>query len=289
MKELMTLMIALALMPYAANGLTSMIGIEDRNSSESFILNGTEDIAEVLLLSSDAEGTVIDLLVRGLRVEETEEAGEAFQILTISDRATTSEVGRPQLPVIKETIAVPQGASIRAAVLDASYSAYRGYNVYPFQTPEVDWEVSDEDRAFVIDEEFYSQNLFRPEQLVEVGESGTWRDLEVVDLQVNPVTFNPASGEIRVYDHIRVRLDYEGGTLSKNAVEPKFARMYQDVILNYDSLDLTVKVPEVSGKDLPLIGDVGIDEPGQTSDLVKYLSIRHDGQTSSASIKPLLD
>lgn len=311
-------MIVLALMPYAASGLASTIGIdisaegadfsillmapvpalpqsgnvdsvEEKNSSESFILNGTKDVAEVLILSSDAEGTVVDFLVRGLRVEETEEEGEAFQILTISGRATTSEVGRPQLPVIKETIAVPEGASVRAAVLESSYMAYSGYKVYPFQPPEVDWEVSDEDHAFVIDEEFYSQDVFRPEQLVEVGAAGTWRDLEVVDLQVNPIIFNPAAGELRVYDHIRVRLDCEGGTLAKKAVEPKFAKMYQDVILNYDSLDITVKEPESSEKELPLIGEVGIDGPGQPSDLVKYLSIRHDGQTSSGSIKPLLD
>jgi len=318
MKELMTMMIVLALIPYAANGLTSPIGIEifadpgdfplvlmapapalpqngendsndEKNITESSILNGTEDVAEVLLLSSDAEGTVVDFLVRGLRVEETEEEGESFQILTISGRATTSEVGRPQLPVIKETIAVPQGASVRATVIDASYSTYSGYRVRPFQPPEVDWEVSDEDRAFVIDEEFYSQDVFYPEELVEVGAPGTWRDLDVVALQVNPMTFNPATGELRVYDHVRVRLDYEGGTLAKRAAEPKFARMYQDVILNYGSLDLTVKEPEVSERELPLIGEVGIDEPGPTSDLVKYLSIRHDGQTSSASIKPLLD
>gem|GEM_PF-750451 len=318
MKELIPVLMALALMPSAASGLPSPIGIEiyaaagdlplfamaplpalpqggdgdsgdEKNSSDSFILNGDEDVAEVLLLSSDAEGTVVDFLVRGLRVEETEEEGETFQILTISERHTTSEVGRPQLPVIKATIAVPEGALVRAAVLDESRSTYSGYKVYPFQPPEVDWEVSEDGRAFAIDEEFYSQDTFYPENIVEVGVPGTWRDLEVVDLQVNPVTFNPATGELRVYDRIRVRLDYDGGTLARRTAEPKFARMYSDVILNYRSLDITVKEPEVSEKELPIIGEVGIDEPGPTSDLVKYLSIRHDGQTSSASIKPLLD
>jgi hypothetical protein len=262
-------------------------GPEDgEKNGEGFILDGDEDVAEVHLLSSNSESAVIDLLVRGLRVVETGEEGDTFQILTIEGRATTSEVGRPQLPVIREMLAVPHGASVRATVLESYYSTYQGYRVRPFQPPEVD---SDEDRAFVIDAEFYSKDAFYPEELVEVGAPGTWRDLAVLDLQVNPVAFNPVSGELRVYHRIRVRLDYEGGALTKGTVEPKFARMYRDVILNYDSLNLTVEEAEASGGELPRPGNVGIDETGQTIDLVKYLSIRHDGQTSSASIKPLLE
>ena len=88
-------------------------------------------------------------------------------------------------------------------------------------------------RGLLIDEKFYSRDGFYPEELVEVGPPGIWRDLVVVELQANPVAFNPATGELRVYDRILVRLDYEGGVLAKETAEPKFARIYREVISNY--------------------------------------------------------
>lgn len=283
MTRLLLLLMVTTLVYPSAGGMAQDGGNE--TGDEGFIINGDEDVAEVNISATDAEGLVIDVLIRGLKVEEWEEGGEAFQILTISSRATTSEVGKPQLPMIKEIIAVPRGASVRAEVLDASYSTYSGYRVFPYQPPEVDGE----DQAFVIDEEFYSQDIFYPEEILEVGGSGTWRDLEVVEVQVNPVLFNPARGELRVYDRVRVRIDYGGGTLAEETAEPKFARMYEDVILNYESIGLKIREAEARERELPLPGDVGIDAPGQTTDLVKYLSIRHDGHASYDSIKPLLD
>ncbi|MCR3884960.1 MAG: C25 family cysteine peptidase, partial [Methanothrix sp.] len=262
---------------------------EDEDDADAFILNGDEDAAEVRLLASDAGGFVIDLHLRGLKVEVAEIGGETFHVLTVSEKATTIEVGRPEIPVVSEVIAVPAGARIRATVIKSSYSAYPGYRVRPFQPPEVDCDPSGEARPFVIDEEFYSQDAFYPRELVVVGAPGTWRDLDVVELQMNPVAFNPASGELRVYDHLRVRIDYEGATLEERRAEPKFSRMYRDVILNYDALDLVVAEAKASERELPLIGDAGIDGPRASSDLVKYLSIRHEGQASYESVSPLLE
>ena len=281
-------LILMAPLPAAALGGGGDPG-EDEDDADAFILNGDEDAAEVRLLASDAGGFVIDLHLRGLKVEVAEIGGETFHVLTVSEKATTIEVGRPEIPVVSEVIAVPAGARIRATVIKSSFSAYPGYRVRPFQPPEVDCDPSEEARPFVIDEEFYSQDAFYPRELVIVGAPGTWRDLDVVELQINPVAFNPASGELRVYDHLRVRIDYEGATLEKRTAEPKFSRMYQDVILNYDTLDLVVAEAKASERKLPLIGDAGIDGPRASSDLVKYLSIRHEGQASYESVSPLLE
>jgi len=135
---------------------------EDEDDADAFILNGDEDAAEVRLLASDAGGFVIDLHLRGLKVEVAEIGGETFHVLTVSEKATTIEVGRPEIPVVSEVIAVPAGARIRATVIKSPYSAYPGYRVRPLQPPEVDCDPSGEARPFVIDEEFYSQDAFYP-------------------------------------------------------------------------------------------------------------------------------
>lgn len=266
MKELIPVLIAVAFLPPWAAALVPLEvphhpgeaaepplevpggcgGSEEvKDESHCLILSGSEAGAEVLVSSSDASGTVVEFLLRGLSVEERAVGNEAFSVLSIPEGATTTEIGRPELPVMRAMIAVPGGAAVRATILEASCSTYPGFRVLPFQPPEVDGFSGD--RGLLIDDELYSQDGFYPEGLVEVGPPGIWRDLVVVELQANPVAFNPATGELRVYDRILVRIDYEGGTLEAETAEPKFARMYRDVISNYDLLAVEVRDPEPSG------------------------------------------
>ena len=307
MKELIPVLIAVAFLPPWAAALVPLEvphhpgeaaepplevpggcgGSEEvKDESHGLILSGSEAGAEVLVSSSDASGTVVEFLLRGLSVEERAVGNEAFSVLSIPEGATTTEIGRPELPVMRAMIAVPGGAAVRATILEASCSTYPGFRVLPFQPPEVDGLSGD--RGLLIDDELYSQDGFYPEGLVEVGPPGIWRDLVVVELQANPVAFNPATGELRVYDRILVRIDYEGGTLEAETAEPKFARMYRDVISNYDLLAVEVRDPEPSGGEVDLPADVGIDGP-ESPEMVKYLSIRHAGQTSYEAISPLLE
>ena len=234
---------------------TAAISAQGKVSSMKIALGRDQGVADVDVLSSDSTGTIIDFDVQSIQEEEITVNNEVFQILSISGYDYTYEVGKPQMPVIRKTIGIPDGASVQATILDASYSTYKGYNVYPVQPPEVDLKNNSE---FVIDEEFYSQDVFYPEELVELGVPGIWRDLSVVGLQVNPVLFNPATGELRVYDHIKIKLEYYDGVTEKKTIEPKFARMYQGVILNYDSLDIVVEDGTIPPRD-----NVGLeDEPG---------------------------
>jgi hypothetical protein len=268
---------------------------------ETFILNGNEDVAHLGVEVSDAEKTIIDINVKGIKVEQILDDGELFQILTISDYATTEDLGKPQLPIIKSVVAIPEGASLNATVMEASYKTYSGFKVYPFQMPLADsenasLENASRDTGILIDSGFYSQDIFYPEKMVVIGTPGIWRDLIVVDLQINPVMFNPAKGELRIYDHIKVELAYEGGVVERTIVSQEFAPMYQSVILNYDFLDVAegeLESRSASGIAPNLTGygfkyEIMKSEAPADVD-PKYFLIRHDGYVSEGSVQPLLD
>ena len=264
--------------------------------AEPFIISGEEDVARVGVAVSDAEKTVIEINIKGVKVEETEIDGEVFQILTIADYATTSEVGKPQLPVIRDTVAIPGGASVRANVLDASYKTFSGYMVYPFQMPLLDCGIGSQDIGFMIDREFYSQDILYPEELIVISTPGIWRDLTVIDIQINPVMFNPAKGELRVYDRIKIELAYENGVIERKTVSPRFASMYQSVILNYNFLDVVLGEPELHGesgtasKSDAYDGNFRIVESDAPADQsIKYFLMRHEDYVSGAAVEPLLD
>jgi uncharacterized membrane protein len=248
-----------------------------------------QGVASVAILESDSNVTMIDIQVPDLQEEEMTVDGNVYQVLTIEGYDYTSEVGKPQLPVIRETIGIPDGASVEA-IAESTSSTYTGYRVYPLQPPELD---SDEDSEFVIDEDFYSQSTFYPEAIVEVGTPAIWRDIAVVDLQVNPVQFNPATGELKVYHNIKVSLVYSGGEAVAKTVEPEFGRMYRSTILNYDYLDITeayLNVEDIPAAqdEIPLPDDVELDGTPVSTE-VKLLSIRPSTSIPFANIKPLLD
>jgi hypothetical protein len=256
------------------------------------ILNGDEGSADVGLLASDGLGTTIDVTVQGVEVEEVTADGVTYQILSIKGRGYTSEVGKPQLPVIRETLAIPDGASVRATVLNSSYSTYEGYRVYPVQPPEVDGEGDGEEEAkFLIDEEFYSQDAFYPRDVVEVGAPGVWRDLTVVNLQVNPVIFNPVTGVLRVYDHIIINVEYvDGAAFVQKMIEPKFSEMYSKVILNYETLDVVVGTPQVRAEEaVPTFEGFNLCDFDRLDETAKFLLIYHEDCSSFESLEPLVD
>ncbi|MBU7046714.1 MAG: VWA domain-containing protein [Theionarchaea archaeon] len=190
---------------------------------------------EIEILEHKKSGTILEVNIHGMYEEEIEVHGQKFHFLTIPGCGWTYEIGKPQMPVIRDTIGIPHFAKVRASVLESSYSTYKGYNVYPFQPPETD---SGEENEFVIDTGFYSQSLWYPREILEVGDFAVWRDIHVVGLQINPLIVNPATGELRVYDHITIEVEYIGGTVEAKSISPKFARMYKDVVLNYDYLSI---------------------------------------------------
>ncbi len=249
--------------------------------------------AEVLVLDSDGSWTVLDVKVRAVDEEETPAGGQVFQRLSIAGRETTLEVGKPQLPAIRELVAIPDGATVTASVVDSSFTTTRDYHVFPVQEPEVDGQPTP---GFTIDSEFYSIDAFYPRDLLEVDEPGIWRDITVAGVQINPVQFNPATGELRVYDRVRIRLDYAGGSVAPKKVAPAFARMYQSAILNYDSLDVNVDYgsyeDQVGTHDaaaaLPEVEGLGLDGTPYDSS-VKLLSLRHESCSDFSTLLPLLE
>ena len=200
-----------------------------------------EKPSAVVELSNDLE-TVVEFETKGFIMEEVIENGETFQALRFPYYYTTLEVGKPQLPAITEMIGIPGSANVRVTVIDSTVVTLTGYKVYPFQTPLLEEE---ERVGFDMDREFYSQNLFYPERAVEVDQPAVWRDVRVVNLRVYPVRYNPATGELKVYEKLTVKLEYYG-TSKTNVLTPRERpisrsqdEMYRSSILNYNLLDLS--------------------------------------------------
>jgi len=179
----------------------------------------------------------IEFIIHGLEVCEKEEvvAGEEarFQLLTIPDNGHIYETGRPQLPVMRTLLIVPS-EEVNLRVLDSEQQSFSGFTIYPAQPPTTDCS---ETPAFTIDEEFYRTDQFYPGNMAEIASTGTLREYRIVQLQLNPVQFNPATGEIEVYSHVTIELEFGEPFVGEEKIEQgqvqAFGTIYEETLLNY--------------------------------------------------------
>ncbi|MBN2185411.1 MAG: T9SS type A sorting domain-containing protein [Candidatus Krumholzibacteriota bacterium] len=194
------------------------------------------------VINSNESETLIKLTITGFWLDTITEEGTIYHLLRFPGYATTQDVGKAELPVINEYVAIPARAGVRAEIVDFEEITYDGYNVHPFQKV---LQIGEKRTSFDIDRAFYAENRTYPEA-VRVSEPGIWRDLRLVNLRIAPVRFNPASGELSVYTSVTVRLEYTGEN-SVNAkmqapkvVSPRQAALYDRLVLNYDESALPV-------------------------------------------------
>lgn len=206
-------------------------------------VNGSSTPAKptAVVLSSDQSETVVKFTIHGFWSEAVVEDAVTYQTLRFPGYAGTLDIGKPNMPVISEFIGIPGSANVTVSVVDYKEISLPGYNVYPFQTPlrETEKRVT-----FDIDRSTYQQNAYYPDWTASAGDPGIWRDLRVVNLRVCPVAFNPATGDLRAYSEVTVKIEYSGTSnvnvkqASDKPVSPNYAGMYRQSVLNYDYLGL---------------------------------------------------
>jgi len=209
-------------------------------------------------------------------VEDVVEGNKTFQKLRFPGYFTSLQVGKPQLPVISELVGIPDVVNVKASIIDSEVTTLKGYRVYPFQEPVFEGEK----KAFIIDDAFYHEDSFYPEFDVKLSTPTIWRDIRVVRLKIFPVKFNPATGELKVFHRMIVKLEYYGVSdgdelyAPKRVISPTWERIYKNKILNFDFLNLKK-------------GSKGFEKTGTTNDSndYEYLIICNDEFISK--IKPL--
>ena len=146
-------------------------------------------------------------------ISEQEVSGEVYQFLHINGFAKMTQVGAPALPAYNEIIAMTKNAVGKIILIHAEYKEYQGYMIHPALMPANDTEGSPEPE-FEKDEKIYNNDEFFPKEIAEITEILLCRGIPLAVTQVRPIQFNPVTGTIRVYTHIKFRLEFIGGTNS---------------------------------------------------------------------------
>ena len=212
----------------------------------------------VNLLESDFNQVVFEIQIPGMWSEEISTKGGEFGLLSILNEGASTEIGQPNLPVITKMVQIPFGAKV-SLNLESSQVIEKSLEelgitkrIAPVQPSVPKIEGAWEEAEFVIDEDYYQQNAFLPEERVKLGEIGIIRGHRFVNVSIYPVSYNPQIGRVRIYPDIKIKLTLSGSDMitTQNQLyryaSPPFEELCQDLFINYETYAPIVKgAPEL--------------------------------------------
>jgi hypothetical protein len=193
-------------------------------------------IAEVEfnVLESDEAHTLVEVLFPDVARRQIELAEGTFDVLRMPGASPIGEPGNPRLLVSGTMIAVPPTSGVELRIVEEQYDTIDAVRPVPVQAD--DWTA---DQPLHIDDGAYRRDGRFPAFPAEVGEPAILRDFRVVTLRAFPVSYDAASGELRVTRRLLLELDYSSvGTVNvKTRIRPPsraFRSLYEGAIANYD-------------------------------------------------------
>ena len=163
--------------------------------------------------------------------------GEEMQSIGIGDISLPNEKGLPNVPCYSRTIAIPQGANAVLHVKSYEQQVIENVNVEP--SLGIQDENAEPDMNYIKDAKVYSENAYYPAEFASISSPSSIRGVDVVNVNISPVRFNPVTNQAIVYHKIEVEVEFVGGNghfgddrLRSRYFDPILAQN----VLNYNSL-----------------------------------------------------
>ena len=195
---------------------------------------------EIELFDVSTEGLTGRLTVPGMWIEPVALGDMGFTRLSIPEAGYTSDVGSPQLPIIRETIVVPQGADVSVAMYGqprylSMIDVGLDYALAPLQDSVAKLPGALKAASTDYDSAVYQTDalVFEPEiRAIELGQLDGKR---LVMLEFAPISYNPVQQELVVYDTLSFEVRFQGGQAVKSDLPSTSDVRLADVALNYSA------------------------------------------------------
>jgi gingipain K len=179
-----------------------------------------------------------------------------FSLLSLPNTVIGGNEGDPQIPVVNELIAVPFGATPRIEITSYTSNDYRleDYGIHKLmpRQPDLFKNQDPKDVPFVYNEAAYqSTRGLHSEPTARVAVNGTLRGVQVGQMSIEPVSYDPVSNTIRVFNNIEVTVHFDGADaratedMLVNTYSPYFDVLYKQLFNGRSVRDLYEDHPEL--------------------------------------------
>ncbi|MBN2564856.1 MAG: hypothetical protein JXB46_04015, partial [Candidatus Eisenbacteria bacterium] len=200
--------------------------------------------AKVSIGAASASGATVTVEVPGVQTESVAINGVQYVKLAIPGAVSAVlDVGKPEVPAVPVLLARPTGSTVMLWILSIETETLDVARVYPMQRLQ---KYGEQAEPLTVDNAFYASDVEYPSSRLSSPRTATWRDLDVVNVHVYPVTVRPAQHQVIVASRIKFRVDFSGGHYPAR-VTSWMVPMYRRLVQNYDKLGLTTSAQDPPG------------------------------------------
>ena len=177
-----------------------------------------------------------------------------FSIINMGNSVAGGNIGDPQVPVNRELIAVPFGATPVVTVKNYTVNEYNlaDYGIERLYPMQASVSKSEKDPKFVYNEAAYAAKGYNEDlPLAMVTVMGTMRGVQIGALQLNAVRYDASANTIRVYNDIDVEVTFENADMALteqtlvNTYSPYFRTAYSALFNNRAITDIYTDHPDL--------------------------------------------
>jgi len=178
-----------------------------------------------------------------------------FVELMVDSYSKSNKVGAPQLPVLSRLIEIPSGSTADMSIVSYDVKEYKlsdfgiTQKLLPAQPPQS--KNSNRNVPIEFNKQLYSTNSFYGEALAKVEVAGYLRTVQLANLILSPIEYNPVTNSIRVYDNLIIEIRFSGAGKLKSAENkaktqsPYFTNVFTNVLNYKPAVAIPVATPGV--------------------------------------------
>ena len=205
------------------------------------------------IIQASTDSLLIKFEAPTLQFSSQEVNGRTFTSISFMGATLTTGVGRPSLPVHPQLIGIPPDASPHVNVINSRLEVRQTEHIIPAQPSGL----ANPRPTLIIDTDFYRRDRPYPTKLVEITPIGLIRGQRVARLQIQPIQYNPARSQLKIYHELLIRINfnstptrfYQGSkrlAAPSLAIEPSpaFEQLFQAKLLNYNQAKAWRRLPQ---------------------------------------------
>lgn len=208
---------------------------------QTFKYNDSWSEQGVKLLSSDDNHLRINVSINQFQLVDQMVEKEVMKSVKLQDVLLQGNEGSPDLPVYSHYIAIPQGASVTANIVNKRTDIRKDILVSP--APKIPLDTDLEPLQFEKNKSVYGKNEFYPEKISLLSSPRKIRGVDVVLISISPFQYNPVTKELLIHRDIELELTFDGG--NGHFGEDRFRNRWWDPIINDMVLNDNV-IPETN-------------------------------------------
>lgn len=149
--------------------------------------------------------------------------GGLFEQISMANAGVFADLGMPNLPVIRRTILVnSENVTLDVLNVESAFVSAKEAGllapVMPVQAPVEKIAGAFERAPFHINQKIYNQSQFFPATFARISSVGSERGQKLAQVEIMPLRYNAATGEIEYLKHIAIEVNGVPGTQSKDIV-----------------------------------------------------------------------